>query len=163
MLSGWCGGLLFGVLGWLVDPDGLGDVEDLRGVGGREAVWVPGTGVGQDGPPVGGFGGGQPAVHIGWGVQSDEQLAFGVLGLAHPVPHRIERIKPLRSRTISRVRCSFFGEDLAALAGGNQSVRDGAGEIVLGEIPSVCQRQPDRLAQRGALRLRCVKGLVPSS
>lgn len=60
----------------------------------------------------------------GFNGRGSTLVAFGVLGLAHPVPHRIERIKPLRSRPISRVRRSF-GEDLATLAGGNQSICPG--------------------------------------
>jgi hypothetical protein len=44
VLSGCRVGLLVGVLGWLVDPDGVGQIEDLRCVGRAEAVWVSGTG-----------------------------------------------------------------------------------------------------------------------
>ena len=40
MLSGCRGGLLGGVLGWSVDPDGVGQIEDLRCVGGAESVRV---------------------------------------------------------------------------------------------------------------------------
>ena len=55
MLSGCRVGLLGDVLGWSVDPDGVGQIEDLRCVGGAEAVRVSGAGVGQHGAPVGGF------------------------------------------------------------------------------------------------------------
>ena len=65
MLSGCCVGLLVGVIDWSVDPDGVGQIEDLRCVGGAEAVRVSGVGVGQHAAPVSGFVDGQPEVHIG--------------------------------------------------------------------------------------------------
>ena len=58
MLSGCRVGLLAGVLDWSVDPDGVGQVEDLRCLGRAEAVRVAGVGVGQHAAPVGGFVGG---------------------------------------------------------------------------------------------------------
>lgn len=65
MLSGCRVGLLVGVLGWSVDPDGVGQIEDLRRMGRAEAVRVAGAGVGQHAAPVGGFVDRQPEVHIG--------------------------------------------------------------------------------------------------
>jgi hypothetical protein len=65
VLGGCRVGLLGGVLGWSVDPGGVGQIEDLRRVGRAEAVWVPSAGVGEHAAPVGGFVGGQPEVHIG--------------------------------------------------------------------------------------------------
>jgi len=43
VLSGCCVGLLVGVLDWSVDPDGVGQIEDLGCVGRAEAVRVSGV------------------------------------------------------------------------------------------------------------------------
>jgi len=54
VLGGCRVGLLGGVLGWSVDPDGVGRSR-IFGVPAVRSVRVSGAGLGQDGAPVGGF------------------------------------------------------------------------------------------------------------
>lgn len=64
-----------GIVGWPVDVDGVGQVEDLRRGDGAEAVRMPGTSGIEYLSAFGGLAGGQTEVDIGGRVQSDSGVA----------------------------------------------------------------------------------------
>jgi hypothetical protein len=80
VLGGFGFGLLAGVVGWSVDPDGVGEIEHLRCRGDvTEPMRMPGPGLGEHGAPVGGLGGCQAEVDVGGRVQADADVSMFVV------------------------------------------------------------------------------------
>ena len=78
------------MFGGFVDPGCIGQVEDLWGVVGAEALGMDSPDGGQDLGAVGGLGGCQAVVDIGGGVQADpEVVVLVVTSVSSPRPQRI--------------------------------------------------------------------------